>query len=362
MNPSSAFKRIGNLCDTRFPGIAACLLLLAGCASTPTERIQVQFYSPDGAAIALRGAGADGAQSVRSRGPLGNRLETQKSDLAVFDLSPGRYEFAYACAAGAEDAVIYGDLELCTPKGRAAELFVRNTFVPIKLPSVRAQIAEHRFPMRDLSYTVGLEHREFQHLEQGDLLTRVYFVADLAGIKHDVDNRYPAMIGSIDRELAVLDDQQTYLNKRYADARREALQRSPDMNIEDKIAHERFDLFGMQEPFVKIARKRQEAEAFRASLLRERSRLESERARRSALLRSLAIVHRDGALVLATPDLQLPYQNAVAQAEELGEVVAVMRVGGRHRHWASRMLADAGGEYPANVDPMVDSERPSDTH
>ena len=325
----------------------ASAVLAAGCGQTAwMGTVQVQFYSPEGAAVMIRGTGGESVAVVRSRGPLGDRLEWRPDDLAVFDLRPGTYGLAYTRAAGAEDAVLYGQLEVRRPKGEIAKRFCKHSFIPIKLPSVRQQEGEHRFPTRDLSYTVGLEGREFDHIKQGDLISKVYFVADLERVKHEYDIEYYREINELDRQLVVLGDRELYLDGRYQDERRRALQRSPDMNIEDRIAHQRFDRFGTEERYIKISKKRQTLLEDREALMLERRRLESERARRNALLRSLKIIHRDGALVLATPDLQLPFTDTVDQVSELGEVVAVVRVGGRHRRWAADLLATLEGAEP----------------
>ncbi|MFQ5479623.1 MAG: hypothetical protein ACE5E4_13520, partial [Candidatus Binatia bacterium] len=234
----------------------------------------------------------------------------------------------------AEDAAIYGELQIRAPKAKDARRFCANAFIPIRLASASHQEAEHLFPSRDLSYTQGLEEREFEHLKQGDFIEQVYFVADLQRIEQEYEVDYFQAINDIDRELSVLSDREEYLTVRYDDARRRALFRNPDVNIEDKVAQDRFDVWGIEETFITLARKRKELERERESLMLEREALEKERSRRNALLRSMRIVHRSGALVLATPDLKLPFHDAVQQASELGEVLAVVRVGGRHQYWA----------------------------
>jgi len=337
----------GALKKTHRPGFAwlpaavwSVALLATGCGrSISGGTIQVQFYSPDGASIVVRGVDGEAAVPVVSRGPLSDRLERRQHELAVFDVNPGRYALAYTSAAGAPEAVIYGELEVFSPSSAITQRFCRHAFLPVKLPSLRPQEAEHRYPVRDLSYTVGLEGEEFGHIKQGDLISKVYFVADLERVRNDYEVAYRERISAVNRELAVLTDQETYVETRYQDARRTALQRDPQMNIDDKMAYERFDWFGLEEPYIQLARKKQELLARREALLIERERLLDERARRNVLLRSLRIVHRDGALVLATPDLQIPFSNTVAQVSQLGEVVAVLHVGGRHHYWAGDLLA-----------------------
>ena len=340
-----------------FGVLAGLTMTLAGCGDRARRgKIQVQFYSPGGAAMVVRGVGGEEVVPIRSRGPVGDRLEHGSDKLAVFDLSPGRYALAYAGAPGAEEAVIYGELELRGGQQAVTRRLCRHSFIPIKLPSLQAQGAEHRFPTRDLSYTVGLEGREFEHIKQGDMISKVYFVADLAKVRREHEVGYREQIAEVDRKLAVLADEELYVETRYRDERRRALQRDPEMNIGDKIAHDRYDRWGTQERFIKLAQRKQELAAERERLMTERKALYEQSARRNALLRSLKIIHRDGALVLATPDLQLPYSNTVDQVCELGEVVAVLHVGGRHRYWAEDLLASRWEEAAVEAETELERE------
>ncbi|MEE9294466.1 MAG: hypothetical protein V3W34_05820 [Phycisphaerae bacterium] len=335
---------------------AALSLLIAGCATTTggsyhenlSLSVQVQFYAPDGATVVIRDA--ENAEAViRTAGPLADRLEHDFEDFAVFDLAPGTYEFAYADAPGAEGATIYGELEIREPGDERTRRFAAHAFVPIRLASAMGQEAEHLLPSRDLSYTQGLEDREFAHLKQGDLFEQVYFIADLERLQQEHDVHLFQAVNDVDRELAVLDDREEYLDIRYEDARRRSSFRNPDVNVADRVAHQRFDRWGIEEPYVKISRKRQALQRERESLMLERRNLEAQRDRRNALLRSMKIVHRAGALVLATPDLKLPFRDSVEQASELGEVLAVVRIGGRHQYWAWAPQADAAEDAEENT-------------
>lgn len=338
------------------------MLWLTGCVDSHYRGlVQVQFYSPDGATIMLHPS-RQGAMEVRSRDPMGDRLEHVEGELAVFDLNPGRYRFAYAGAAGAEDATIYGELDVRSPRTKFAREFCRQAFIPIKLPSSEHQVAEHLNPSRDLSYTEGLEGREFAHLKQGDLITKVYFVADLERVEKERDVSYYQAINDLNRRLVVLEDREAYIDTRYEEARRRALFRDPEMNVEDKIAHRRFDLWGMEESFIKLSEKRQELHRERESIELARRELEEERARRNALLRSIKIIHRAGTLVLATPDVVLPYRDLVEQASALGDVVAVVRYGGRHQFWADMTYSQPArsvrtASYGSDRNVLADSSR-----
>jgi hypothetical protein len=313
--------------------VSLMVCLSTGCNEHYDSSLQIQVYGPSGSDFTLREA-SNGGSIVHSRGPMGDRLEHAIEDCAVYDLSPGRYEFAYQGAVGAQAATIYGELDVLNPSSGISRKFIAHTFIPIRLPSGELQEAEHLFPSRDLSYTEGLEMRHFEHLKQGDLVEMVYFVADLSRVKEDHDIGYFQAINDIDRELDVLAEREEYLNRRYSNARRKAMFRDPNSNVGDQIAHENFDLWGIEEPYVVLARKIKGIERERESLIIARREFEDERDRRNALLRSMRVVHRAGALVLASPDLSLPFADAVAQAETLGDVVAVVRVGGRHQYWA----------------------------
>ncbi len=331
--------------------LPAVLFSVIGCASGGSPRtgpVQVQFYGPPGAQIVLRDLRHSAAE-IRSRGPLGDRLENEIEDLAVYDLSPGTYRFAYANGPGAEEAAIYGELELRPARTRAGRLFCDHAFLPVRLISADHQEAEQLFPSRDLSYTQGLEAREFDHIKQGDLIEQVYFVADLDKAKHEYEVDYFQAINDVDRALSVIADQEEYLIVRYDSARRRALFRNADVNIEDKVAHDRFDRWGVEESFITLARKRKALERERESLMLVRTELEDQRSRRHALLRSMRIVHRSGALVLATPDLKMPFRDSIEQAADLGEVLAVVRIGGRHQYWAWDELVGAGESEGSDI-------------
>ncbi len=126
------------------------------------------------------------------------------------------------------------------------------------------------------------------------------------------------------------------------------------------MAYERFDVWGIEEDFIEIAKKRQELQHEKTALTHERKRLQDERARRNALLRSVEIINRAGAMVLASPDLALPFHDVVEQVSDLGEVVAVLRIGGRHQWWGgstgstSAAYLSAGSTGPVRTVSMGD--------
>ncbi len=346
-------------------GYCGCLAILAiagigvsGCSHEGGRcwpGVQVQFYSPDGATIQVRDAGS-GLQ-ILSTDLVGHRLELEPEAFAVFDLTPGSYEFAYHGIAGhgiaghgiaghgiagrggsdtIENSAVYGQLKVCTPLSGVTRRFARHAFIPIKLLSYDDQAMPHLHPSRDLSYTSGLERAEFDHVKQGDVIRKVYFVADLEKAKREYEVTYFQKINDINRALSVLSDREEYAMNRYEDSRRVALQRQPDINIGDRMAHERHDWLGIEEPYIQHSKKLQQLRRNRETLLLKRRDLEAERDHRHALLRSLKVIHREGALVLATPDLTAPFADPVKQASLLGDVVAIVTYGGRHQYWANR--------------------------
>lgn len=339
------------VCAVAQAGILGCNNMAPMFGMPRVKRtVQVLFYSPDGAMVHVRRTGHAGLE-IYPTDMVGHRLEYDPELFAVYDLAPGTYEFAYAGVNAMQGVAIYGQLEIQNPRGRLAKRLLAHALIPIRLLSTEEQEVEQLHPSRDISYTAGLEQLEFEHVKQGDMISKVYFVADLERLKWEYEIGYFVKINDLDRASAVLADREAYLNVRYEDARRRALNRNPAMNVEDKIAHERFDIWGIEEEFIKVSEKRVELLEEKERMVLERQRLQDERARRSALLRSLRIIHREGALVLATPDLQFPFADPVAQASELGEVVAVVTVGGRHKYWANR-----GERIVPNLPPELDRE------
>lgn len=368
MNMVEVAETIGTLTRrTVVVAVALVGLTVTGCSQTSgrfgshaaDHTFQVQFYAPDDSKLVL--SDQSGHAMVASRGPLGDRLEHNPEEFAVYNLLPGRYEFAYSDGEGVDDAAIYGEIEILRVRHGYPDDYRRTAFIPVRLPSLQRQLSEHLVPSRDLSYTIGLEDREFQHLRQGDMLTKAYFIADLDRVREEHDVEYYQSINDIDRELVVLADREEYLTVRYDDARQRALFRNPELDINDKVAHDLYDGFGIEEEYIVLSRKLQALGRERESLQLERDRLEKERGRRNALLRSMRIEHRAGALVLATPDLTRPYADVVEQAGELGDVVAVLRVGGRHQYWASQLLANndnGNGFDDADEAEMIEAVEP----
>ncbi|NOX59376.1 MAG: hypothetical protein GXP29_11040, partial [Planctomycetes bacterium] len=210
---------------------------------------------------------------------------------------------------------------------------------------------EHYFPVRGPS-GAGLDEIEIEHLKQGDLITKVYFVADL--------QRAWETVREIDFHVDKLRSSETVLNShlelvdsRFESYRRESLYGDP--TTDPMVAYN--DSTGASSRYIKIEAKRQSLENQRYLIRQQIEDLQDEKRIRTRLLDSMKIVNRRGSMVLATPENQWKFHDTKSQVGSarvypghrtgpygeyrtgdvvipaLGEVVVVMRVGGRHMHW-----------------------------
>ena len=76
-----------------------------------------------------------------------------------------------------------GELEIHYPNTHKARVFQRRSFVPIALPSEYYQktevVGDQIFPYRGEAYRTAIDEHDLQRLEQGDVIEKVFFVADL---------------------------------------------------------------------------------------------------------------------------------------------------------------------------------------
>ncbi len=335
------------------------LLVAAGCSQHPLEtgwaspqKVQLQFYAPPGATVTVRDGLNTRSHEVAVYGS-DHRLENSPEEFAVFNLATGKtYPFKYSTAEGFPGVSIYGELDVHAPQTAEAAKFVREAFVPILLPSkYYDRDEEHYYPVRGPS-GVGLTELEVEHLRQGDLVTKVYFVANL-------ENAW-ASLRMIDRHIdrlrsaeTVLNSQLEFVDARYQTYRAESIHADP---VYDTLVRYR-DSSGFNEHFIELEAKRQELQDKRTTIRDQIDDLQQEKRIRTRLLDTMSIVNRQGALVLATPETQWPYHDTKEQISfarqypgfevgpncdfktgditipRLGDVVVVMRVGGRHMHW-----------------------------
>lgn len=338
--------------------LAASLLavvLPAGCSQFDQwgnhHRVQVQFYTPPGASVTVRQFMRSASWDVADTRL--DRLERTPEDAAVFNLHPKKcYEFKYTSAEGLPGVSVYGEIDVHKVKSKEARHFVGHSFVPVALPSeyYDASAVGHH-PVRGPS-GVGLSQVELEHLRQGDLIRKVYFIADL--------QRAWESIRMIDDHVARLRSAETVVNTelelvdaRFESYRQDALYADP---TEDALAASR-DASGKSARFIAIEAHRQYLENLRADIRNQVDDLLNEKRIRTRLLDSMKIVNRRGSLVLATPENQWDFHDAAEQVSQarvypgfivgpgkayrsgeievpaLGEVLVELRVGGRHMHW-----------------------------
>lgn len=308
-------------------GWVICLLVLfmVGCnvhspIAHPVEsgysdfgKIQLQFYAPEGAQVIIGQVGLLGditpriTHQVGSYGEGKHRLELTPEQTATFNLAPGRYEFKYVAAEGWPGASIYGELEvyglsLCAPKG--AYDMLKRCFIPIALPSPgilnRSDPKDVIFPYASPVAMLRINQSDVERLAAGDLVTKVVFIADLEELEKKKD--------AIEIKLTELRAEKRRLQALLNEAQLEWLENP----------HER--------GFI-----RYEKEIKKVELQMEK--LEDLKGRIEVLLRADNVLIRREMLVLATDEVLPVHTDPVRAASELGDVVLVMKLGGRHMHW-----------------------------
>jgi len=300
-------------------GVVAAVLIagLTGCAGSPdvfshTRKTQILFYVPPGAAVALKGADGNMRQ-VAEPGPFSERLETAPEENAIFNLGPGRYEFKYTSAEGLPGVSVYGELNVYYANSHEARVFQRRAFIPMSLPSefykrVEA-IGDEIYPFRSESYRTSIDELDVQRLRQGDVVEKVIFVADL--------KKAEKMLDEVEQDLVVCEREMEYADARF---------RLAYENFRTNVGDIRAVLLRTDRQFIKWEKRRKELDQEMEQLLGLQKRLKS-------LLKGDRVLARRGMLVLATEGVIEPHRDAVKAASELGEVLVVMRLGGRHLRW-----------------------------
>jgi len=295
------------------------LTALAGCSQHPMEpgfaspcRTQLQFLAPPGATVTVR-AGSTRSHQIAVYGPFENRLEQAPEEFAVFNLKPGRYEAKYTSADGLPGVSIYMELDVKHANWHEARVFQRRAFIPIALPSEyyrKVEVAgDEIFPYRGEAFRTAIEEHDLQRLKQGDVIEKVFFVADLEKAAKARDKAL--------RDLKVLERKMEYTESRF----RLAYQ---DYRID--VADRTANLLRTDREFIRWEKKRQD-------LAIEYAKLEKKLTRTQALLDGDHVLIRKGMLAVATEEVVQPYKDVVEASEKLGEVLLVMRIGGRHMQW-----------------------------
>lgn len=317
-----------SICRTAFVVLAGLALLAgAGCCGQPATsccqtvkngwgdpcRTQLLFYAPPGAMVEIRAAGPGSSRMIQSPGAFGDRLERSPEEACMYNLAPGRYEFKYTTAEGVPGASIYGELVVRHANSRAAATFQRLAFVPISLPSEYYTKVEARgdelFPYRGEGYRTAIDEQDLVRVKAGDVVEKVFVVADT----EDADKRLrktEVNIAAAEREIE------------YAEARFREAYYDFRTDVTDSWAN----FWGTDRKFIRWEKKRQRAQQDLDKLIALRQRTKS-------LINADHVLIREGMLVLATQELVRPYEDVVESAEDIGEVLLVMRIGGRHMQW-----------------------------
>lgn len=302
--------------------MAGALLLAAtaGCSQqlggesgySDQGKMQLQFYSPPGATVTVKG-GSTRSHQIAEYGAYENRLEQTPEEFCVFNLSPGRYEFKYVSAPGLPGVSVYGELNIHRPHTDIAKVFQRRAFVPIALPSMYYQEVaiqgDETFPYRGEPYRYAIDEQDIARLKTGDVVEKVIFVADLEAVEDE--------LAETRKEIAVEELKLDYANKRFQIAYREYIS-----EVYDELAN-----------WTKSDREHYEWEEERQECMVKLDRLGAKLERLQTLLSGDHVLARKGMMVLATEEVVPPHRNPVDSAADLGEVLVVMRLGGRHMHW-----------------------------
>lgn len=314
-------------------------------------RVQVQFYEPGRAHVVMRRRPhgeyhADVAPSPEQQ------LE-DGGEYAIFNLKPSKdpYPFAYSPDDGS-NVNIYGELEVMQPESEFGQKFVAHGFVPISLLSSSEGTREVFYNPSRGNSGAGLSSLEMAHLSQGDMISRVYFVADLAVAEQTIRD-IDAHVERLRSSETVLNTHLEWVDSRFQSYRRDSLYADP---TSDTLARAK-DKNGENHEFIRLEGERQRIENERYDIRRQIEDLLAEQRMRKRLLDTMRIVNRRGSLVLATPENQWDFYNTENQitidrhysgftsgpldayktgditVAAMGEPLVVMNVGGRHRHW-----------------------------
>jgi plastocyanin len=300
--------------------LASAMVIVVGCSTHRFEtgyhdfnKVQLQFYAPEGATVAVGDQVCclivpDRSHQINMYSDRCSRLEHNPEETATFNLAPGHYEFKYTGGPGFDGANIYGNIEIynvCDLMLPGASTLVRKTFIPIALPNPCNPCllaADGSFPYASPGRLVRISAQEADQLASGDMVTKVVFIADMKKARHDLDKLevdYTCMVGKHQRLRSLLSEAQL-------DA------------IDDPGS----------KTFIKIQCELKELDQ---KMQRNRDRVD----RLQALLNADKVLLRRGMVVLATDEVLPANEDPVAAARELGQVVVVIHIGGRHLHWGN---------------------------
>ncbi len=299
--------------------VAAAGLLATGCSQHKMEpgfsdlgRTQIQFFAPPGATVTVKDC-PPRSHHIPAYGPYGNRLEQVPEQFSTFNLPPGNYLFKYVSAEGLPGARIYG--ELCVKHANSAEAakFQRLAFVPVSLPSEYYHKVEINgneiFPYRGEAHRTAIDEQDLIRLREGDLIEKVFFVADLKKAEKNRDK--------LIRDLKVMERKMEYADARFREAYLDYR-----IDVGDPVAN----FWGTDKEFIHWEKERQE-------LSIKYEQMQNELKRTEALLKGDRVLVRKGMLALATEEIVKSHRDPNSAADAVGEVLLVMRIGGRHMQW-----------------------------
>ena len=289
-----------------------------------TCKTQVMFYSPPGASVTVRDPVR--THEIAPDPAYGARFEHTPDEESIFNLGPGRYQFKYTAIEGVPDVSIYGELEVKWIRSEMARKFQRLGNVPIALPSEHYRrveaIGNEIYPYRGETYRTAIDENDLARLRAGDVVEKVFVVADLKAAEK-------ARL-KLEQELAVTDRKLEYAEARFRDAY---------LNFRVDVTDPMARLWGKDKQFI-------EWQQEQTRLQQQLDKLQNRQRRVQALLKADTVTTREGMLLLATSEVIKGYEDPDEAADKIGEVLVVMRLGGRHMHWGepARQLA---GYQPA---------------
>ncbi len=294
------------------------LLAAAGCQTagngfSDPGRTQLHFYAPPGATVEVKALGPNSSRQILPSNAYGDRLERSPEEACIFNLAPGHYEFKYSAAEGLPGASIYGELVVYHANWHTTATFQRRAFVPISLPSEYYRSIEAKgdelLPYRGEGYRTAIDEQDLIRVKAGDVVEKVFVVAHL--------EKADKLLRKTEVDLAAAERKIEYAEARF---------RESYYNFRSDVSDPTANFWGTDRRFIHWEKERQRAQQKLDKLiaLRDRTR---------AILKADHVLVREGMMVLATQEVIRPYEDAVSAAEEIGEVLLVMRIGGRHMQW-----------------------------
>jgi hypothetical protein len=300
--------------------VGSALLIVIGCGHRfetgyqDFNKVQVQFYQPTGATVTLGQCNfgtiaPNRSHQVNIYESQAYRLEHQPEETATFNLCPGSYEFKYTGAQGWEGASIYGEIQIhavCCLTAPGAKAMLKRVFIPIALPSPgttkAVSSADDLFPYTSPAHRLRISYQDVDRIMAGDMVTKVVFIADLKKAKCDVNRlevEFTCMQGKQQRLRALLNEAQL-----------------------DALDNPKSD------EFIEIQCQLKELE-------QKMDRNRDKYTRLNALLNADKVIIRREMMVLATDEILPAHEDPICAAQKIGQVVMVIRLGGRHMQWGN---------------------------